>query len=173
MLLDSSQSIHYKTINILFLTVTMTTTSLTTWMPYISRVITNANARCVVNTETKEGSSRTCLLHVWNYPTSGQPAKVVLLIGFIRQSEPVLTAAEVVSQALVTDFNPPNSWSGRIVWIFVLDPLGQQWIVYRCYEVVAGAGPVMTEFSRHPITPDTEIVASMQTALSQNIDTYG
>ncbi|KAI0572158.1 hypothetical protein Alg130_10612 [Pyrenophora tritici-repentis] len=150
----------------------MTTNSVESWMPYISGVITKANARCVVNTETKEGSSRTCLLHVWNYPTSGQPPKVVLLIGFIRQSEPVDTAADIAGQALVSDFNPPNGWTGRLVWTVVLDPFSNQWIISRCWEHSAGAGPQTTEFSRHPITPDTEIVATMQTALSQNIATY-
>ncbi|KAA8622009.1 hypothetical protein TUN199_10249 [Pyrenophora tritici-repentis] len=173
MLLDSSQSIHYKTINILFLTVTMTTTSLTTWMPYISRVITNANARCVVNTETKEGSSRTCLLHVWNYPTSGQPAKVVLLIGFIRQTEPLDTAADVTAQALVSDFNPPNGWNGRIIWIVVLDPFSNQWVISQCWEPVAGSDPEVKEYGRYPTAQEPFIVAALQTALSQNIDTYG
>jgi hypothetical protein len=143
------------------------------WIPHISSVVTQANSSCVISQEEKDGTSRTYLIPVWNYPLTGQPPKVVFLIGFIRQSEPVDTAADIVAQALVTSYNPPNGWSGRLVWIAVVDPFNSQWIVFRCYEHVAGAGPEMDEYGRYPTTPAAPIVATMQAALSQNIVTYG
>ncbi|KNG45923.1 hypothetical protein DDE82_009052 [Stemphylium lycopersici] len=123
--------------------------------------------------EEKEGSSRTYLIPVWNYPSTGQSPKVVFLIGFIRQSEHLDTAADIVAQALVTPYNPPNGRSGRLVWIAVVDPFNSQWIVFKCSEHVTGTGPEMNEYGRYPTTPTASIVATMQTALSQNIVTYG
>jgi hypothetical protein len=143
------------------------------WIPYITSVVTRANSRCNISQEAKEGTGRTYLMPVWNYPLSGDPAKVIFLIGFIRKSLAAETAIDIVAQALITDYDPPNGWSGRYVWSAVLDPLNSQWIIFRCDEDIGGAGPHRVEHDRYPTEPDTAIVAAMQNFLSQNVVTYG
>lgn len=138
-------------------------------MPHISSVVSQANSGCEIRQEDKEGTSRTYLLTV----STVQPAKAVFLIGFIRQREPADTAAVIVAQALATSYNPPNGWGNRLIWIAVVDPFNSQWIMYKCYEQVAGAAPVMEKYGTYSADPATDIIDSMHACLLQNIHTYG
>jgi hypothetical protein len=143
------------------------------WGPHITSVVTQANSRCTITLEEKEDVSELHLLPVWNYPLSGQPKKVVFLIGFICSRTTADTATDIVAQALVSSYNPPNGWSGRLVWSAVLDPFNSQWIIFRCDEDIGGAGPHIVEHGKYPAAPDTMICATMKECLSQNVVTYG
>lgn len=110
-----------------------------------------------MDTESKDGAARTCLLRVKYNGT------VVMLVGFVRQAEPDETASDIVAQAVVTDYNP-TSWNERFVWICVYDPFNSVCVVSYIQEDC-----IAREYGRYPFQQAGPIV---QHALSQNITTY-
>lgn len=118
---------------------------------------------CVLDNEPKEGSARTVLLRV------KYGAKVVLLVGFIRQSEPAESARDIVAQALVTDYNPPGGWKGLIIWIWVFDPFIRNWILAKRTEDVTTQDLEVETYGSYSLGTEGDI---MQYALAQNIATY-
>jgi hypothetical protein len=126
-------------------------------------VIVGTKTNCALDNESKEGSARTILLRVKH------GAKVVFLVGFIRDSEDPNTARDIVAQALVTDYNPPNGWQGRIIWICVFDPFNRKWILAKCTEDMSTHELEVENFGEYPLGGEGDI---MKYALEQNIATY-
>jgi hypothetical protein len=124
---------------------------------------------CSISRETKEGDARTNILYVWSCPENLQ-AKIVLLIGFIRATEPADTAGDIVAQALGTSYNPPKGWGGRFIWITVLDPLKGQWIISTCIE--KDGELERTEYTIIPIDEVETVASVIDTVLKDNIVTY-
>ena len=134
-----------------------------TWLQYINGVVVGTQTNCVVDNEPKAGSARTILLRV-KYGD-----KAVLLMGFIREREPANTALEVVAQALVTDYNPPRGWRGRIIWVCVFDPFNRKWTLAKCIEDMNTHVLEVEIFGEYNVGAEGDI---MKYALQQNITTY-
>ncbi|KAF1352966.1 hypothetical protein EJ07DRAFT_158966 [Lizonia empirigonia] len=141
----------------------MSTIAVKDWVEYIKGVVVGTNTHCVLDSEPKEGSARTSLLRV-KYGN-----KIVLLVGFIRQREPENTARDIVAQALVTNYNPPNGWNGRIIWICVFDPFNRKCILAQCTEDINTRELNVETYGRYDFGAEGTI---MQHALTQNITTY-
>ncbi|KAI0573827.1 hypothetical protein Alg130_09940 [Pyrenophora tritici-repentis] len=141
----------------------MSTIAAKDWFPYINGVVVGTNTHCVLESEQKEGSARTSLFCV-KYGD-----KTVLLIGFIRQREDENTARDIVAQALVTSYNPPNGWNARIIWICVFDPFNSKCILAQCTEDINTGQLEVETFGKYDFGTEGPI---MQHALTQNIETY-